>query len=54
MYDVIFFTPEETGSAMLNSTHISLLKGMVHCGEWVECMGVASGFGHIGMSLICS
>ena len=28
MYDVIFFTPGETGSAMMNSTHISLLKGM--------------------------
>ena len=27
-YDVIFFTPDETGSAMMNSTHISLLKGM--------------------------
>ena len=60
-YDVIFFTPDETGSAMMNSTHISLLKVTVHChlyfylckvksmddncGEWVECMGVVSGCG---------
>ena len=26
-YDVVFFTPDETGSAMMNSTYISLLKG---------------------------
>ena len=37
-YDVIFFTPGETGSAMMNSTHISLLKGMVHCSRQLHTL----------------
>ena len=44
-YDVIFFTPACTRKPIKLIAYFSLLKGMVHCGEWVECMGVASGCG---------
>ena len=44
----MYSSDDVTGSYVsgLHSLHTSSYTGKSHCGEWVECMGMASGCGY--------